>query len=140
MPEYELTYFDARGLAEPIRLLLSYVGADWRDNRMSGAGPGASVPDDIKSRKFYTDFPYNSMVFSKLTSAWHFPLSCLFGQVPLLEFGGNRLNQTSAILRYLGRKYNLGGKDDLDSARVDEIGDAGVDFFMGKEHYFRWFL
>ena len=54
MPEYELTYFDSRGLAEPIRLLLSHVGADWRDNRISAAGPAAVVPDEIKTRKLYS--------------------------------------------------------------------------------------
>ena len=51
MAEYELTYFNARGLAEPIRLLLSYVGADWKDNRIPTAGPGTPLPEDVKLRK-----------------------------------------------------------------------------------------
>ena len=53
MPEYELTYFDAHGLGEPIRLLLSRVGADWKDNwipAVPSSGP-PQIPDDIKSRE-----------------------------------------------------------------------------------------
>ena len=52
MSKYEVTYFDIRGLAEPIRILLTYIGADWKDNRLPYAGMGkASIPDDVKASK-----------------------------------------------------------------------------------------
>lgn len=34
MVHYTLTYFGIRGLAEPIRLVLAYGGADYTDNRI----------------------------------------------------------------------------------------------------------
>jgi len=104
MPLYVVTYFDVRGRAEPIRILLTYVGADWKDNRIPFKGIGQSpLPDDIKAK-------------------------CTFGQVPLLEVDGQRLNQTLSIMRYIGRRYNLAGQDDLEAAKIDEIADGVHDF------------
>ena len=52
MTKYEVTYFNVRGLAEPIRILLSYIGADWKDNRLPFEGIGkSSVPDEVKASK-----------------------------------------------------------------------------------------
>lgn len=34
MPTYKLTYFNVKALAEPLRLLLSYGGADFEDVRL----------------------------------------------------------------------------------------------------------
>ena len=67
-------------------------------------------------------------------------LGCTFGQLPLLEFDGHILCQSAAILRYLGRKYNLAGKDELESAHIDEIGDAALDFMLGKYACFPVFM
>lgn len=33
-PTFKLTYFNIRGLAEPIRFLLAYGGIDYEDNRI----------------------------------------------------------------------------------------------------------
>lgn len=33
-PKYKLTYFGLKGLGESIRFMLSYIEADWEDNRM----------------------------------------------------------------------------------------------------------
>ncbi|KAK9506985.1 hypothetical protein O3M35_008823 [Rhynocoris fuscipes] len=35
MTKYKLTYFDVKGLAEPIRMLLSYMGKEFEDNRFT---------------------------------------------------------------------------------------------------------
>ena len=56
----------------------------------------------------------------------------LFGQVPLLEFGDERLTQSQAITRYLARKFNLVGKDDLEAAHCDEVVD-GVRDMNGRK-------
>ncbi len=34
MPHYKLTYFAVKGVAQGIRFLLSYMEADWEDNRI----------------------------------------------------------------------------------------------------------
>lgn len=36
-PKYKLTYFNVKGLAESIRLLLSYGGIQFEDNRIDKA-------------------------------------------------------------------------------------------------------
>lgn len=66
----------------------------------------------------------------------------LFGQVPLLEINdenGNvaKLAQSSTIARYLGRKFNLVGKDELEQARAEMI----LDHFMDLSGHFRvWIM
>ena len=35
-PSYEVTYFDAAGRAEPIRVMLHAAGVDFKDNRFKG--------------------------------------------------------------------------------------------------------
>lgn len=45
---------------------------------------------------------------------------------------GKILAQSNAILRYLGRKYNLGGSNDFENAKIDEVADTVADFRNGK--------
>ncbi|CAG7717678.1 unnamed protein product, partial [Allacma fusca] len=98
--KYTFTYYDARGLGEPARLILAYGGANWKDNRVALITPAESpIPEDIKTR-------------------------LRFGQVPLLEFDGKRLVQSQAIFRYLAKQFNLVGKDEFEAAQCDEIVDA----------------
>jgi hypothetical protein len=35
-PTYKLTYFNVKGLGEPIRFLLSYGGVEFEDHRLEG--------------------------------------------------------------------------------------------------------
>ncbi|XP_024216850.1 glutathione S-transferase isoform X2 [Halyomorpha halys] len=39
MPEYKLTYFNGRGLGESIRFILSYMGKEFQDNRITTEWP-----------------------------------------------------------------------------------------------------
>jgi len=41
MPKYKLTYFDARGRAETIRLVFAAAGIKYEDKRIDGAAWGA---------------------------------------------------------------------------------------------------
>jgi len=102
-PKYKLTYFNFRWLAEPIRYLLSYVEADFEDNRFETA-----EWDKIKA-----EYPY--------------------GKVPVLEWEGKKLSQSFAIARYLAKQYKLTGADDFESAKCDEYADIVKDVLKEVE-------
>jgi glutathione S-transferase len=95
---YKLTYFNARGRGEIIRLVLVTAGVPFEDTRIEHSEWLAKKPSLEKNLPF--------------------------GQIPLLEFGDVKMCQSLAIARYLARKYNLAGKTDLDQARADMIVDC----------------
>ncbi|CAG7837628.1 unnamed protein product [Allacma fusca] len=105
--KYVLYYYNGRGLAEPIRLLLSYGGASFEDKRapLTSFVPLTPLPAEWKER-------------------------ALFSQVPILEFEGKQITQSLAITRYLARRYNLVGKDDFEAAKCDELADGVREYFM----------
>ncbi|ODM99989.1 Glutathione S-transferase 1 [Orchesella cincta] len=99
MPEnYKLTYFNMKGMGEPARLIFAYAGVEYEDNRIER-------PDWPALKK---NFPW--------------------GQLPVLQVGDRILSQSNAICRYLGQKFNLNGRDDWESAKIDELADALADF------------
>lgn len=49
--QYIVHYFDCRGRAEPIRQILAYAGADWKDQRIPYGFP-ATIPPEIKDGKY----------------------------------------------------------------------------------------
>jgi glutathione S-transferase len=107
---YKLTYFNIRGLAEPIRLIFAAAGVEYEDNRIE-----KSQWPELKST-----FEY--------------------GQLPVLEVGGKRLAQSNSIARYLARKFELAGADEWEAAKIDELVDVLVDirsewrkFFMEQD-------
>eukprot|EP00992_Anisonema_acinus_P012122 TRINITY_DN7919_c0_g1_i1.p1 TRINITY_DN7919_c0_g1~~TRINITY_DN7919_c0_g1_i1.p1 ORF type:complete len:203 (+),score=39.80 TRINITY_DN7919_c0_g1_i1:53-661(+) len=94
-----LTYFNARGRAELIRLCFAAADADYEDVRFSRE----EFPEFQKSGKSPT------------------------GQVPLLEIDGLVLVQSMAIVRYLAHKYGLYGGSDADAVKIDMISDTITD-------------
>ncbi|CAG7833513.1 unnamed protein product [Allacma fusca] len=106
-----LAYWDIRGLAQPIRLLLEHVNAEWED-KYYVCGPG---PDYDKSSWFN----------EKDTLGLPFP------NLPYLIDGDLKLVQSTTILRYLARKYDLMGKSMEEATRVDLIESEICDFRSG---------
>ncbi|CAL8089294.1 unnamed protein product [Orchesella dallaii] len=104
--KYKLTYFNAKGFAEPIRLIFANAGVQYEDNRIERE-----------------DWPT-----LKNTFPW--------GQLPVLQFGDKTLSQSNTICRFLGRKFNLTGSNDWEAARVDELADALSDFRKEVEKIF----
>ena len=51
-----------------------------------------------------------------------------FGQVPILEYEGTVITQSIAIARFLAKKADLYGKDDVTQAHADMIVDYVTDF------------
>lgn len=101
MPNYTLTYFDVRGLAEPVRWLFAAAGQAYNDVRLSHEG------DRPEWQKLKPTTP--------------------FGQVPVLEVDGVKIGQSNAIAHYLAREFGLAGKTNLEQARVDMIVDCVLD-------------
>jgi len=106
-----LCYWDIRGLAQPIRLLLAYTGTEFEDRQLA-CGP---APDYDKSCWFD----------SKFSHGLDFP------NLPYYVEGGLKLTQTHAILRHIARKHDLCGKTEEEKARVDMLAEQSMDFRNG---------
>ncbi|KAF7388382.1 hypothetical protein HZH68_012324 [Vespula germanica] len=94
MPSYKLTYFPVKALAEPIRFIFSYAGVEFEDVRFDR--------EDWPKIKPTTPF----------------------GQVPMLEVDGKKVNQSTAIARYLAKQHGLAGKNDWEALEIDAIVDT----------------
>ena len=54
------------------------------------------------------------------------------GQLPVLEVDGKTIGQSMTIARFLARRYNLAGKNDLEEAEADMLVDSMADTLEGK--------
>eukprot|EP01091_Cochliopodium_minus_P021197 TRINITY_DN95_c0_g3_i1.p1 TRINITY_DN95_c0_g3~~TRINITY_DN95_c0_g3_i1.p1 ORF type:complete len:214 (+),score=81.93 TRINITY_DN95_c0_g3_i1:72-713(+) len=98
MSNLKITYFNAEGRAEPIRLALFIGGIEFDDERI--------------------DFPELQKRKPNLP----------FGSLPVLTTGeGEIIAQSNAVLRYAGRLAKLYPQDNLQATRVDELIDAVED-------------
>jgi len=97
-----LAYWDIRGLAAPIRLLLEYTGTSYENRVMI-----MPKPDWLEYKK---------------TLGFDFP------NLPYYQEGDLKLTQSSAILRHLARMNNLVGKTEVESARADMLADVIGDY------------
>jgi len=111
-----LAYWDIRGLAHPIRMLLRYVGEDFEDKKYA-----VTVSEGEKGKVYNRDCWLNEK----------FTLGLPFPNLPYYIDGGLKLVQTNAILRYIARKNNLCGTTDAEKAHVDICADAVMDFRNG---------
>jgi prostaglandin-H2 D-isomerase / glutathione transferase len=98
MPNIKLTYFNAPGRAESVRVALFIAGLPFEDHRL--------------------DFPE----FAALKAQGAFPL----GSVPVLEVDGLTLTQTAAMLRYVARlgQTDLYPTDPFEAFIVDSALDT----------------
>ena len=80
-----LRYFDIRGLAEPIRLVLSHLDIDFEEVKYDRCAPDCAPG--------LTDWTTEKKIG---TASGLFP----FSQVPSLTYGDTNLVQSEAILRF----------------------------------------
>ncbi|KAH9459712.1 hypothetical protein MJO28_004619 [Puccinia striiformis f. sp. tritici] len=100
MPSYKLSYFDAKGRAEAIRLALHYGGIPFTDERLSR--------EQFAEKK--ESFP--------------------FGQVPVLTVDEKTMiPQEVAILQYVGRAAGLYPSDREEALKVDIMVNVANDFY-----------
>ena len=92
-----LTYFDVRGRAEVIRLILEETATPYDEKRVQVAEWPTLKP------------------------------TMPFGQLPLYAEGDVQIPQSQAIYRYLARKHKLNGANDAEHIRVDVICEAATD-------------
>jgi len=106
-----LAYWDLRGLAQPVRLLLNYVGEEFEDKKYEcGEAPEYSRECWMKEKHTF---------------------GLAFPNLPFYIDGDIKITQSNAILRYIGRKYNLCGKSDQEKVMVDMMLDTAMDFRNG---------
>eukprot|EP00092_Neocalanus_flemingeri_P004998 GFUD01005374.1.p1 GENE.GFUD01005374.1~~GFUD01005374.1.p1 ORF type:complete len:230 (-),score=49.64 GFUD01005374.1:77-733(-) len=102
-----LCYWNIRGLAQPIRLLLEFTGTEFEDKKLTMEGPPTydkSCWFDIKD-KLGLDFP----------------------NLPYFIDGDIKITQSNAILRHIARKHDLCGDSVAEKARVDMMADCAMD-------------
>ncbi|XP_029995061.1 glutathione S-transferase Mu 1-like [Sphaeramia orbicularis] len=107
----KLAYWDIRGLAQPIRLLLEYTGTNYED-KFYRCG---EAPNYDKSC-WFDEKPKLGMDFPNL---------------PYLEDGDRKISQSNAIMRYIARKHNLCGETEDEKVRVDIMENQAMDFRNG---------
>jgi glutathione S-transferase len=91
----KLVYFDYRGgRGEPARIALSIAGIPFEDERIQ-----------------HSDWP----ALKPATP---------FGGLPMLQVGSERISQSNAINRYVGRITGLYPEDPWQAAQCDEVSDA----------------
>merc|ERR1712098_965822 len=107
MPNYTLHYFNGRGRAEIIRMLMAAANQKYNDRRI----------EFNEWDKCRNDMP------------------CM--RVPVLEmYGGMRMPETMAIARYLSREYNFYPKNNMDTMRCDYIADCFYEMLHDYMRYF----
>ncbi|CAG0886732.1 unnamed protein product [Cyprideis torosa] len=107
-----LAYWDIRGLAQPIRLLLHYTETEFED-------------------KYYVCGP--APTYDK--SCWFSVKDSLgldFPNLPYYIEGDIKITQSNAIMRFVARKgENLEGKTPKEKVRVDMLENESMDFRNG---------
>ncbi|XP_073176491.1 glutathione S-transferase 2-like isoform X1 [Lepidochelys kempii] len=104
-----LGYWDIRGLAHAIRLLLEYTNTPYEDKKYcaSGEGPDYDISQWTNEKeKLGLDFP----------------------NLPYLFDGQTKLTQSNAILRYIARKHKMAGESEEEIQRVDMLENQVMDF------------
>ena len=94
MSTYKLYYFDGRGRAEFARLIFAAAGEKYEDIRFQR--------DEWPKHK--SEMP--------------------LGQVPVLEYNGERLPQSVAIARFLAKQFHLAGKNNFEQGKTDAVVDT----------------
>ncbi|KAF1757921.1 hypothetical protein GCK72_014378 [Caenorhabditis remanei] len=98
MVHYKLVYFNARGLAEISRQLFHLAGVEYEDHRI----------EDQEFAELKPNLPT--------------------GQVPILYIDNVPFSQSTAIARYLARKFGFAGKNSEEELLADAIVDTFKDF------------
>ncbi|XP_005388948.1 PREDICTED: glutathione S-transferase Mu 4 [Chinchilla lanigera] len=102
-----LGYWDIRGLAHAIRLLLEYTDTSYEEKRYTMG----DAPDYDRSQWLNEKFK----------------LGLDFPNLPYLIDGTHKLTQSNAILRYIARKHSMCGETEEEKIRADILENQAMD-------------
>lgn len=105
-----LGYWDIRGLAHAIRMLLEFTDTSYEEKQYTCG----EAPDYDRSQWLDVKFK----------------LDLDFPNLPYLMDGKNKITQSNAILRYIARKHNMCGDTEEEKIRVDIMENQIMDFRM----------
>lgn len=103
--KFQLKYFNARGAAEGSRLIFAIAGEEYEDKRFDII-PGTMDSPDFKNAKESGELAMN------------------LGRAPVLVTPeGVTIGQSKAIERFLAKRFNLMGTNDVEAALIDCIAE-----------------
>lgn len=105
-----LAYWDIRSLGQPIRNLLVYKGVQFEDKRYKHGPPPDYNRDEWLNEKF--------------------KLGLKFPNIPYYMDDDVKLTQSLAILRYLGRKHDLAGRNERETTELDVLEQQARDTLL----------
>jgi len=112
----QIGYWNIRGLAHPIRMMLSYKEVEFDDKRYDVTRTdGPNGPD----------FDMSSWFGVKFTLPLDFP------NLPYLIDGDVKITQSNAVMRTIARTHGLCGSSPVERANVDMMADAVMDLRNG---------
>jgi glutathione S-transferase len=103
-----LGYWNIRGLAQPIRMVLAQAGLEFEE-KLYNCGP----PPTFDKSGWFNEKPTLGLDFANL---------------PYYIDGDVKLVQSLAIIRYIAQKSNLVGQTDAEKTRIDLIGAQISDY------------
>ena len=113
-----LGYWAIRGLGQPIRFLLAFVEEPIFEIRL-GANADGTLMNDRSLEHADWDNHKSTLQFA-------------FPNLPYLidssDLGEVRLTQSNAILRYLGRRFDLYGDSEQERCQIDVLQDEAYDY------------
>jgi len=99
-----LTYFAAKGLMEPVRIMLAISGTEIEEERL---------PIDFAT--------YARPEFDAMKAEGKFVVN--MGRVPILTVDGATIGQSKTIGRFLAKRVGMAGANEVEEATVDMIGE-----------------
>uniref|UniRef100_A0A452QBR0 Glutathione S-transferase n=1 Tax=Ursus americanus TaxID=9643 RepID=A0A452QBR0_URSAM len=116
-----LGYWDIRGLAHTIRLLLEYTDSHYEEKKYTmGDAPDYDRSQWLNEKfKLGLDFPNVGDLLPPASFS-----------LPYLIDGAHKVTQSNAILRYIARKHNLCGETEEEKIRVDILENEVTDTRM----------
>ncbi|CAF2074680.1 unnamed protein product [Rotaria magnacalcarata] len=107
-PAYRLIYFTIRGFGETSRMLFKAAGQKFEDSRYA--------LKFIDGKFLHPEFNANKSKY-------------IYEKVPVLEIDGGKytIAQSKAIERFLARRFNMLGNNDIEAALIDAAGEQITD-------------
>ena len=108
--EIKFHYFNGRGYSEPSRVLLSALGLTFTQRFLK-------EPEELEELRANGNLVY--------------------GQLPLVQFGGHAFTQQGAIIRHIARKYDMYGCNDHERYMIDVVYEGTRDAREPLTNYYQ---